>query len=65
LADPAATPVPPLINATTPVTFAEFPKIFPTIWEPGRLNADSVVSVELLVAVMLDAVPVMFPLGIT
>ena len=53
-------PVPPLATATVPVTFAAFPEILPLTCDPGKLNALNVVKVELLVAVMFAAVPVVF-----
>ena len=53
-------PVPPLATATMPVTLAALPEMLPDTCEPGKLNALKVVSVELLVAVMLAAVPVVF-----
>jgi hypothetical protein len=42
------------------VMFAAFPAMFPVTWLPGSDKADSVTSVELLVAVILLAVPVVF-----
>jgi hypothetical protein len=53
-------PVPPLAIATVPVTFAAFPAISPVTCDPGSDRADSVVNVELVVAVMFAAVPVVF-----
>lgn len=53
-------PVPPFAIATVPVTFAALPEMLPETCEPGRLSALNVVSVELLEAVMLAAVPVVF-----
>ena len=57
-------PVPPLAMATVPVTFAALPEMLPVTCEPGKLNALRVVSVELLVAVILAAVPVVFWLNV-
>jgi hypothetical protein len=50
-------PVPPLIMATIPVIFPASPEIFPVTWEPGRERDERVVSVELVVAVTLEAFP--------
>lgn len=43
-----------------PVNPAELPEMLPVTWDPGRDRAGRVVRVELLVAVMLAAVPVVF-----
>ena len=43
---------------------AALPEMLPLTCEPGKLNAFKVVSVELLVAVMLAAVPVVFWLNV-
>ena len=59
-ADAVVWPVPPLAIATVPVTFAALPLIFPLTCEPGKLSALNVVNVELLDAVTLAAVPVVF-----
>ena len=50
--------------ATVPVTLAALPEMLPLTCEPGKLNALNVVSVELLLAVMLAAVPVVFWLNV-
>jgi hypothetical protein len=57
-------PVPPFAIATVPVTLAELPEILPVTCEPGKLKALKVVSVALVVAVMLAAVPVVFWLSV-
>ena len=57
-------PVPPLPMATVPVTLAALPLMLPDTWEPGRLRALKVVMVLLLLAVILDAVPVVVWLNV-
>ena len=59
-----AVPVPPLATATIPVTLAALPEMLPDTCEPGKLKELSVVIVELLEAVMLAAVPVVFWLNV-
>lgn len=46
--------------ATVPVTFAALPAMSPVTCDPGSDSAESVVNVELVVAVTLAAVPVVF-----
>jgi hypothetical protein len=57
-------PEPPLAIATVPVTFAALPEMLPLTCDPGKLKALKVVSVELLLAVMFAAVPVVFWLNV-
>ena len=53
-------PEPPLAIATVPVTLPALPEMLPLTCEPGKLSELKVVNDELLVAVMLAAVPVVF-----